>query len=102
MLYLFSEKKYYIRITPKEIAIAIMGFAREIMGLIPFTENIQIIFMNINEFYDIHNYKYIKCLNTIRKCFKIEENNENNNNNTKNNNHSDSTKDSNSDNNSEH
>ena len=102
MLYLFSEKKYYIRMTPKEIAIAIMGFAREIMGLIPFTENIQIIFMNINEFYDIHNYKYIKCLNTIRKCFKIEENNENNNNNTKNNNHSDSTKDSNSDNNSEH
>ena len=64
----------------------------------------------LNEFEDIHNF--IKCLNKIRKCFKIKEckNNSNNienknvnnsiNNSINNNqNHSDSTKDSNSDNN---
>ena len=57
---------------------------------------------------NIHNYNYLKCLNKIKKCFKIVENNNsnnninnnniNNNNNNNNNNHSDSTKDSNSDN----
>ena len=52
--------------------------------------------MNIKEYDDIHNYNYLKCLNKIRKCFKIVESNNN-----MNNNNSDSTRDSNSD-NSEH
>ena len=77
MLYLFSETKHYINMNPKEIAIGIMGLAREILGLPAFSENIQIVFMNIKEFDDIHNYNYLKSLNKIRKCFKIV-NNDNN------------------------
>ena len=105
MLYLFSETKHYIFMSPKEVAIGIMGFAREILGLAPFNESVQIVFMNIKDVDNIHNYNYLKCLNKIKKCFKIVENNNNNNinnninnNNNNNNNHSDSTKDSNSDN----
>ena len=96
MLYLFSETKHYINMSPKEIAIGIMGLAREILGLSAFNENIKIVFMDIKEYDDIHKYNYLKCLNKIRKCFKIVESNNN-----MNNNNSDSTKDSNSD-NSEH
>ena len=96
MLYLLSETKHYINMTPKEIAIGLMGLAREILGLSAFNENIKIVFMNIKEYDDIHKYNYLKCLNKIRKCFKILESNDG----VKNNN-SDSTKDSNSD-NSEH
>ena len=105
MLYLFSETKHYIFMSPKEVAIGIMGFAREILGLAPFNESVQIVFMNIKDVDSIHNYNYLKCLNKIKKCFKIVENNNSNNNinnninnNNNNNNHSDSTKDSNSDN----
>ena len=97
MLYLFSETKHYINMSPKEIAIGLMGLAREILGLSAFNENIKIVFMNIKEYDDIHKYNYLKCLNKIRKCFKIVVSNNNN----INNNNSDSTKDSNSD-NSEH
>lgn len=106
MLFLFSEKKHYIRMSPKEIAMGIVGLSREILGLNAFNENIQFIFMGLSEFDDSHIYNYVKCLNKIRKCFKIQiaednenENNNNNNVNNINNNHSDSTKDSNSDNN---
>ena len=106
MLYSFSEKKNFISMSPKEVAIGFMGFAREILGLAPFNESVQIVFMNIKDVDKIHNYNYLKCLNKIKKCFKIVENNNNNNiinnninnNNNNNNNHSDSTKDSNSDN----
>ena len=102
MLYLFCESKHWIYMSPKEIAMGIVGWARDFLGLVPFSKNIQIVFLN--EFNDIHNY--IKCLNKIKKCFKIKEN-KNNDNNKKNDinnsgnvgNHSDSTKDSNSDNN---
>ena len=109
MLYSFSEKKNFISMSPKEVAIGFMGFAREILGLAPFNESVQIVFMNIKNNDNIHNYNYLKCLNKIKKYFKIIENNENdfnnnnninnlNNLNNNNNNHSDSTKDSNSDN----
>ena len=56
--------------------------------------------MGVNKFDDSHIYNYVKCLNKIRKCFKIqiEEVNDGENNNINNNNHSDSTKDSNSEN----
>ena len=102
MLYLFSESKHWIYMSPKEIAMGIVGWARNFLGLIPFSKNIQIVFLN--EFNDIHNY--IKCFNKIKKCFKIKESkniekiNKIDINNSNNNGiHSDSTKDSNSDNN---
>lgn len=105
MLYLFSESKHWIYMSPKEIAMGIVGWARNFLGLVPFSKNIQIVFLS--EFNDI--YSFIKCFNKIKKCFKIKEgkNNEENNRNANNdintslnssNNHSDSTKDSNSDN----
>lgn len=98
MLFLFSERKQYIKMSPKEIAMGIVGLCREILGLSAFNENIQFIFMGINKYDESHIYNYAKCLNKIRKCFKIiEEVNEIENNNMNNNNHSDSTKDSNSD-----
>ena len=97
MLYLFSERKQYITMSPKEIAMGIIGLCREILGLSAFNENMQFLFMGINKYDESHIYNYAKCLNKIRKCFKIiEEINERENNNI-NNNHSDSTKDSNSD-----
>ena len=100
MLYLFSESKYWIYMSPKEIAMGIVGWARNFLGLVPFSKNIQTVFLN--EFNSIHNY--IKCFNRIKKCFKIkqnknfDENNKNDINNSSNSVHSDSTKDSNSDN----
>ena len=98
MLYLFSERKQYIKMSPKEIAMGIIGLCREILGLSAFNENMQFLFMGINKYDESHIYNYAKCLNKIRKCFKIiEEINERENNNMNNNNHSDSTKDSNSD-----
>ena len=99
ILYLFCESKHWIYMSPKEIAMGIVGWARDFLGLVPFNKNIQIVFLN--DFNNIHNY--IKCLNKIKKCFKIKENkniNKNGINNSNNiGNHSDSTKDSNSDNN---
>ena len=89
ILYLFSERNYYIDMTHKEIALSIAGFIRENLGLTAFSKNVQITFMN--EYVDVHNY--LSCLNKFRKCFKFKiENNSNN--------HSDSNTDS-SDNNSE-
>ena len=96
MLYLFSESKNWITMSPKEIAMGIIGWARDYLGLVPFSKNIQTVFLN--EVDDVHNY--LKCLNKIKKCFKIKEvKNDNNNANNSISNHSDSTKDSLSDNN---
>ena len=90
--------------TPKEIAMGIVGWARNFLGLAPFSKSIQTVFLSEND--DVYNY--IKSLNKIKKCFKIKEskgnlenNNQkfvnNSNNNSNNSNNSDSTKDSNSD-----
>ena len=76
ILYLFSESKFYIDMTNKEIAIAIMGFIREILGLTAFNKSIQIVFMN--EYEDMRNY--LICLNKLRKCFKLKVDNNSNNN----------------------
>ena len=99
ILYLFSESKYYIDMTHKEIAMAIIGLVRETLGLTAFSKFIQIVYMN--EFVDIYNYS--SCLNRLRKIFKIKVDNNNNNSKLKshNNNHSDSNTDTNSDNNSD-
>ena len=95
MLYLFSESKYYIEYSQKEIAISIIGLIRERLGLPAFSKNFQIVFMN--ELSDIHNY--LSCLNRLRKIFKFKENAKSKNNIISN--HSDSTTESNSDNNSD-
>ena len=44
ILYTFSESNSYIDMTPKQIAISMMAFSRELMNLHPFTSNIQKIF----------------------------------------------------------
>ena len=90
MLYFFSETKYYIDMTPKEISLAIIGLIRETLGLISYNKIIKIVFMNENT--DIENY--LSCIKKLRKCFKIKDDEKYNNNN----NNSDSTTDSNSDN----
>ena len=89
ILYLFSESKYYIDMTHKEVAMAIIGFVREMLGLSSFSKNIQYVFMH--EYVDIHNY--VNCLNKLRKCFKLKVENKN----KRKNSYSDSTADSNSD-----
>ena len=90
MIYLFSESKYYIDWTHKERALAIIGFIRETLGLVPFSKNIQILCMH--EFGYIHNY--LNCLNRVKKCFKFNNDSRKNDNCS---NHSDSTTDANSD-----
>ena len=93
IIYLFTESKYYIDMTHKEVAMAIIGFVREMLGLIPFSNNIQNIFMN--EYVEMHNY--VNCLNKLKKCFKLKVEDKN----KRKNSNSDSTTDSNSDTNSD-
>ena len=88
MLYFFSETKYYIEMTHKEIALSIIGLIRETLGLIAYNNIIKDVFMN--EYTNVQNY--FSCLKKLRKCFKIKDND------NQNNNHSDSNTDSNSDN----
>ena len=87
MLYFFTETKLYINMTYKEIALALIGFIRQTLGLIAYNNILKYIFMN--EYNDIQ--KYYHCLQRFGKFFNIKDNN----------NHSDSNTDSNSDNNSE-
>lgn len=75
ILYLFSENKYYIDMTPKDIALSIIGLIREILGLIPYNNIIINAFMN--KYNDLQYY--LQCLNKLKKCFKINYKNMNNN-----------------------
>ena len=68
ILYIFSESNSYINMTSKQIAICIVGFFRDLLGLVPFNENIQKIFMINNN----NENTYISGLNTIKKRIKIE------------------------------
>lgn len=68
ILYTFSESNSYIDMTPKQIAISMMAFSRELMNLHPFTSNIQKIFM-INK---KNENLYIQGLKIIKKKIKIE------------------------------
>ena len=79
MLYFFSEKKYYIEMTPSEIALSIIGFIREALGLVAFNKIIQQIFMTQIDDIKIYN----NCLKLFKKCFQIqaESNHVSNNNN---------------------
>ena len=75
MLYMFTESKYYIEMSHKEIALAFIGLTREILGLEPFNNIIKYIFIN-NE----NNFQnYINYLNIIKRCFVIKESNNSNN-----------------------
>ena len=85
MLYFFSGTKYYMDMTHKEVAFSLIGFIREILGLKAFNNYIKNFFMGENSY--IQNY--YACLQNLRKCFKINDNDNNNN-------HSDSNTDSNS------
>ena len=82
MLYFFSETKYYINMTHKEIALSLIGLIREILGLTAYNDILKEIFMNENT--DIQSY-YVS-LKKFATFFKINDNN---------NNHSDSSTDSN-------
>ena len=69
MLYFFSEKKYYIEMTPIEIAISVIGFIREALGLVTYNNIIKQIFMT-----QVNDLKiYSICLNLFKKCFQIQE-----------------------------
>ena len=87
MLYFFSGTKFYIDMTHKEIALSIIGFIRETLGLIPYDKIMKSVFMN--ECTNIQNYSL--CLQKVKKFFKIKEDE------NQNNNHSDSNTDANSD-----
>jgi hypothetical protein len=69
MLYFFTEKKYYIEMTPIEIAISVIGFIREALGLVNYNNIIKQIFMT-----QVNDLKiYSDCLNLFKKCFQIQE-----------------------------
>ena len=68
ILYIFSESNSYINMTSKQIAICMIGFLRDLLGLIPFSENIRKIFMINNN----NENAYISGLNIIKKKIKIE------------------------------
>ena len=67
-LYIFSESKSYIKMTPKQIALGMIGFFRELFGLDPFNDNIHKIFLINNR----NEKLYISGLNIIKKRIKIE------------------------------
>lgn len=67
MLYFFSETKYYIDMTNKEIALCFIGLSREILGLIPYNNILKSTFMNEQ----IDAQKYYCSLKKLKKCIKI-------------------------------
>ena len=67
ILYLFSESRYYIDMTYKEIALSIIGLIREILGLESYNDIIKNFFMNDYNEAEI----YLLCLNKLKKCFKF-------------------------------
>lgn len=69
MLYFFSEKKYYIEMTPIEIALSVIGFIREALGLDAFNSIIKLILMTQADDLKI----YTDCLKLFKNCFQIQE-----------------------------
>ena len=68
ILYIYSEINNYIDFTSKQITLSIVGFARELMDLTPFTDIFKKIFLINSENEQI----YISGLNLIKKRIKIE------------------------------
>ena len=54
-LYILSEINSYIDMSAKQSALIVIGFVRELFGLIPFNDNIKKIF-------SIKNEKFYHCL----------------------------------------
>ena len=68
ILYIFSEVNSYINMTSNQIALGIIGYARELLGLTPFNESIKKIYL-INQ----KNEKFYNLgLEIIKKKIKIE------------------------------
>ena len=74
MLYFFSETKYYIEMTKMEIALAIIGFVRETLGLTAYNNIIKDIFIQSGD-----AKKYLNCLSKFRKYIKIQDDSKHNN-----------------------
>ena len=90
IIYFFSEIKYFIDMTPMETALSVIGFVRETLGLVAYNDIIKQIFMPNDDV-----KKYLICLNTFKRCFKIQDNITNNNiNSNKNRNNSQSSESS--------
>ena len=70
MIYMFSESKYYLDMSNKEIALVIIGLIREILGLEAYSNIIKYIFMNDQKSIQKHLY-YLK---KIKRCFIIKDN----------------------------
>ncbi len=68
MLYIVSEINSFIDFTSKQIALSIVGFARELLDLIPFTDIFKKIFLIDSE----NEQNYVSGLNLIKKRIKIE------------------------------
>ena len=73
LLYFFSETKYYIDMTGKEIALSFIGLIREILGLVPYNKILKNTFMIEQS----DEQKYCCCLKKLRKCIKIKDKNSN-------------------------
>lgn len=69
ILFIFSERNSYISMTTKQIAISFIGFARELMNLIPYNNMIKKIFLIDPQ----NELSYINGLKTIKKKIKIED-----------------------------
>ena len=82
ILYFFSETKYYIEMTQMEIALAVIGFVRETLGLSAYNSILKEIFMPCEDY-----KRYLHCLAKFKKYFKIQDDaNHHHNNNTQSNN----------------
>ena len=79
ILYFFTEINSYIDMTAKQIAISIIGFAREFLNLTPFTDSIKKLFMIEPKNEELYN----SGLQIIKKRIKIEGESKSNKNGTK-------------------
>ena len=68
MLYFFSEMKHYIEMTQMEIALSVIGFVRETLGLPAYNNILMDIFMQSGDV-----KKYLNCLEKFKKYFKIQD-----------------------------
>ena len=69
MLYAFVESKNYIEMTPKEIAMGIIGFARESLGLIAYDEKVRLAY-GFNDSECKISF-YLNGLSKITMCLKL-------------------------------
>ena len=68
ILYMFSESNSFINMSPKQIALSIIGYCRELLGLNPFSENIENAYIIESK----NKNKYLSGLNTIKKKIKLD------------------------------